>query len=56
MLWVMLPCFPAGTRDWETGSRRKGKQGKEEILKGKCNHWDSGLGVNDGRAGLSFGG
>jgi len=29
----MLPHFPAGTRNWETGSKRKEKQGKEEFLR-----------------------
>jgi len=37
MLWVMLPRFPAGTGTRETGSKRKGKRGKEEFLKGKWN-------------------
>jgi len=26
-----------GTRNWETGSKRTGNEGKEEFLKGKCN-------------------
>jgi len=33
----MLPRFPAGKGTQEIGSKRKGKQGKEEFLKGKCN-------------------
>jgi len=33
----MLPRFPAGTGTQEIGSKRKGKGGKEEFLKGKCN-------------------
>jgi len=37
MLWIMLPRFPAGAGTQETGSKRKGKWGKEELLKGKCN-------------------
>jgi len=37
MLWIMLPHFPAGKGTREIGSKRKGKRGKEEFLKGKCN-------------------
>jgi len=37
MLWIMLPRFPAGTRNREIGSKRKGKRGKAEFLKRKCN-------------------
>ena len=37
MLWIMLPRFPAGAGTREIGSKRKGKRGKEEFLKGKCN-------------------
>ena len=37
MLWIMLPRFPAGAGTLETGSKRKGKRGKEEFLKRKCN-------------------
>jgi len=33
----MLPRFPAGKGMREIGSKRKGKRGKEEFLKGKCN-------------------
>jgi len=33
----MLPRFPAGKGIREIGSKRKGKRGKEEFLKGKCN-------------------
>jgi len=33
----MLPRFPAGKGTREIGSKRKGKRGKEEFLKGKCN-------------------
>jgi len=33
----MLPRFPAGAGTREIGFKRKGKQGKEEFLKGKCN-------------------
>jgi len=33
----MLPHFPAGKGIREIGSKRKGKRGKEEFLKGKCN-------------------
>jgi len=33
----MLPCFPAGKGTREIGSKRKGKRGKDEFLKGKCN-------------------
>ena len=33
----MLPRFPAGAGTQEIGSKRKGKRGKEEFLKGKCN-------------------
>jgi len=33
----MLLHFPAGKGMREIGSKRKGKRGKEEFLKGKCN-------------------
>jgi len=36
----MLPRFPAGKGKQEIGSKRKGKRGKEEFLKGKCNQDD----------------
>jgi len=39
----MLPRFPAGKGKQEIGSKRKGKQGKEEFLKGKCNQADGHL-------------
>jgi len=37
----MLPRFPAGKGKREIGSKRKGKRGKEEFLKGKCNQDES---------------
>jgi len=33
----MFPRFPVGAGTQEIGSKRKGKRGKEEFLKGKCN-------------------
>jgi len=44
MLWIMLPCFPAGARTQEMGSKKKGKRGKEEFLEGKCYKGWSGCG------------
>jgi len=39
----MLPHFPTGTRNWEIGSKRKGKRRKEEFLKEKCNQVTNGI-------------
>jgi len=42
----MLPHFPAGKGIREIGSKRKGKRGKEEFLKGKCNQDEGCAGWN----------